>query len=468
MENNLETGNGGAPTTAGRPSNKRLQQTQAQVDEVVGIMKVNVEKVLERDQKLSQLDDRADALQEGASQFEKSAATLKQIVKLIFYILACLCTLPRYCFYHSVLFFFSLLHIIHERKKMTYNPNVIPVTDNTHLFKARIKMIRAKDKEDSEKEKGEKTNNSKNNKLSLYINEAKEILKHITLLKTLALNNRYSYIASSGFYFPVSGKDVVKMSFDEKQRKKLDAASDDGLEDCQKLIENFGKQINADSFLKNIEKEMIENIFVSMDSYLNTVRREIMEMREKYNEKAKRAKFLGCYSNFVKMDQDGYRKAFKDINEKYSQSDNILIVPENKIRFRKTAKEDKPLKKNNYYLDEDNKVEDEENSEIPQQVLKEQEKFYQKLTNKNEEIEVLSRQFAEIEKLQHKFLEKALEQEKNIEVIHEKVELTEVNLKVANNFIKNALENTATKRVIYMFCIIVLTLSLLFLDWYNP
>ena len=28
-----------------RPANKRLQQTQAQVDEVVGIMKVNVEKV---------------------------------------------------------------------------------------------------------------------------------------------------------------------------------------------------------------------------------------------------------------------------------------------------------------------------------------------------------------------------------------------------------------------------------------
>jgi len=62
----------------GRPQSKRLQQTQAQVDEVVGIMKVNVEKVLERDAKLSQLDDRADALQEGASQFEKSAATLKR------------------------------------------------------------------------------------------------------------------------------------------------------------------------------------------------------------------------------------------------------------------------------------------------------------------------------------------------------------------------------------------------------
>ena len=36
------------------------------MQEVVGIMRGNVEKVLERDQKLSQLDDRADALQQGA------------------------------------------------------------------------------------------------------------------------------------------------------------------------------------------------------------------------------------------------------------------------------------------------------------------------------------------------------------------------------------------------------------------
>uniref|UniRef100_A0A2K5PVI0 Vesicle associated membrane protein 3 n=1 Tax=Cebus imitator TaxID=2715852 RepID=A0A2K5PVI0_CEBIM len=59
-------------------SNRRLQQTQNQVDEVVDIMRVNVDKVLERDQKLSELDDRADALQAGASQFETSAAKLKR------------------------------------------------------------------------------------------------------------------------------------------------------------------------------------------------------------------------------------------------------------------------------------------------------------------------------------------------------------------------------------------------------
>ncbi|KER29744.1 hypothetical protein T265_03656 [Opisthorchis viverrini] len=39
--------------------NKRLQQTQAQVNEVVDIMRVNVDKVLERDKNLSELDGRA-------------------------------------------------------------------------------------------------------------------------------------------------------------------------------------------------------------------------------------------------------------------------------------------------------------------------------------------------------------------------------------------------------------------------
>ncbi|XP_025067675.1 vesicle-associated membrane protein 1-like isoform X5 [Alligator sinensis] len=59
-------------------SNRRLQQTQAQVEEVVGVICVNVDKVLERDRRVSELDDRADALQAGASQFESSAGKLKR------------------------------------------------------------------------------------------------------------------------------------------------------------------------------------------------------------------------------------------------------------------------------------------------------------------------------------------------------------------------------------------------------
>ena len=45
---------------------------------MVDIMRVNVEKVLERDQKISELDKRADDLQEGASQFQQQAVKLKR------------------------------------------------------------------------------------------------------------------------------------------------------------------------------------------------------------------------------------------------------------------------------------------------------------------------------------------------------------------------------------------------------
>ncbi|KAL0868601.1 hypothetical protein ABMA27_008064 [Loxostege sticticalis] len=68
---------GGPRTPQQIATQKKMQMTKAQVDEVVDIMKTNYEKVLERDVKLSELDDRADALQYGASQFEQQAKSLK-------------------------------------------------------------------------------------------------------------------------------------------------------------------------------------------------------------------------------------------------------------------------------------------------------------------------------------------------------------------------------------------------------
>lgn len=46
-------------------NNARIQQTQSQVNEVVDIMRQNVEKVIERDNRLADLDTRADLLQQG-------------------------------------------------------------------------------------------------------------------------------------------------------------------------------------------------------------------------------------------------------------------------------------------------------------------------------------------------------------------------------------------------------------------
>ena len=57
---------------------KRMAQQQAQVDQVVEIMRSNVEKVIERDEKLIKLDERAEQLESGASQFEMHMGKLKK------------------------------------------------------------------------------------------------------------------------------------------------------------------------------------------------------------------------------------------------------------------------------------------------------------------------------------------------------------------------------------------------------
>ena len=68
---------GGGDGGAAAP-NANLEAARRQVDEVQNIMKENVEKVLERDGKLSALEDRAERLQEGTEQFHRSAVRIKR------------------------------------------------------------------------------------------------------------------------------------------------------------------------------------------------------------------------------------------------------------------------------------------------------------------------------------------------------------------------------------------------------
>ena len=65
-------------TSMAEPSegNNRMDEARAQVGEVVDVMRVNVEKVLERDSKLSDLNSRADNLQAGANQFQTQVGEL--------------------------------------------------------------------------------------------------------------------------------------------------------------------------------------------------------------------------------------------------------------------------------------------------------------------------------------------------------------------------------------------------------
>uniref|UniRef100_A0A8R1HXI8 t-SNARE coiled-coil homology domain-containing protein n=1 Tax=Caenorhabditis japonica TaxID=281687 RepID=A0A8R1HXI8_CAEJA len=88
--------------------------------------------------------------------------------------------------------------------------------------------------------------------------------------------------------------------------------------------------------------------------------------------------------------------------------------------------------------------------------------------DRDDEIEKLEQQITEIQSLSSVFAEKIMDQERDIDLINDLALHTTENLIDGNEWIRQAITNSAVRRVILLFCIVVLTFTLLFLDWYNP
>lgn len=72
-----------------------------------------------------------------------------------------------------------------------------------------------------------------------------------------------------------------------------------------------------------------------------------------------------------------------------------------------------------------------------------------------------------IAQLQEVFTEKVLQQNEEIERISTTLVGTTENLKDANTHIRQAIQSNASLRIYILFFLIVMSFSLLFLDWYN-
>uniref|UniRef100_A0A183H911 t-SNARE coiled-coil homology domain-containing protein n=2 Tax=Onchocerca flexuosa TaxID=387005 RepID=A0A183H911_9BILA len=115
-------------------------------------------------------------------------------------------------------------------------------------------------------------------------------------------------------------------------------------------------------------------------------------------------------------------------------------------------------------LDLLNNLDDDERT----QLMIENERLYSQSLQVDSDIQKVEKQMAELYQLQETFAEKVSEQERDINFVNETTLLTVENIRIGNEQIRQAIQNMASRRVILLFCIIVLTFTLLFLDWYNP
>ncbi|KAK6094350.1 hypothetical protein, variant [Batrachochytrium dendrobatidis JEL423] len=67
-------------------SSQKSAHVQGQVDEVIGIMHSNIDKVVQRGENLNSLQNKTDELNQGALQFKRGTTTLKNEMQVQYYL----------------------------------------------------------------------------------------------------------------------------------------------------------------------------------------------------------------------------------------------------------------------------------------------------------------------------------------------------------------------------------------------
>lgn len=97
----------------------------------------------------------------------------------------------------------------------------------------------------------------------------------------------------------------------------------------------------------------------------------------------------------------------------------------------------------------------------------ENEHLHAQLTSFLTEMHQIERNVTEVAQLQEQFTEKIVEQERDIERVYGVVVGTTENIKDANEQLRQAIQRNAGLRVYVLFFLLVMSFSLLFLDWYK-
>lgn len=275
---------------------------------------------------------------------------------------------------------------------------------------------------------------------------------------------------------------------------------------CGKLIKSLKQQVENDQNLRQ-EDEMkhLKMVIQLLSVYLKDVCKIVAQLREIHLKKTQNLQRICRLANLVDLYQTNLTKVKEEDERLAKRAENLAAelertnlesfeekwetlndFDENKPllkkskNFRSASPElfDGPRRRGKKIQEKMTELDREIQSFSPEmlkltekeqeQLLAENQELFFKFSKTNNEIQKIENQMHEINRLQNTFAEKILQQEIEIEQINVKTIHTLDNLEAANDFIRKAIQNSASRRVIMLFCLIVLTFTLLFLDWYNP
>lgn len=319
--------------------------------------------------------------------------------------------------------------------------------DITPLFKACIKTVRTRNKafgipspvsEEKQRLLRSKTKNG-------FMTTARDICSQITRLRDFLLEHRDRYLS---FFNNETENDMSEL-----ERDQIDTGAQRIINTCSHLLKEF-RNDNRKLSVPNQMRDYMDAVIDLIDAYLKAVCKIHSELKAL---RVKRALDIRKLSR-LELPQS------KSVIPNPFVPDKVQEKEEDAIEDVDTSKSKIDLSENETALMSD---EGELSAEELQMFESENVQLLNELNSMTEEVKQIESKVLHIAELQEIFTEKILQQEQDIDRIANTVVGTTENVKDANEQIKQAIQRNAGLRVYVLFFLLVMSFTLLFLDWYN-
>lgn len=298
----------------------------------------------------------------------------------------------------------------------------------TALFKACVKTLHTTQKNMGGKE--HKYSISKTRR-DVHLEKAKIISKKITDFRSFLQENKAAYLNVLN-YLSVN-KAVTKID-----HQQIDHWAEHNISQCKNLINEYKKEIYT--LVNNKQKkEHYQNVIETLDIYLKNVSKVYTEAK----------------AILVKRVIETHKLSKLETKSKITLSSNNDNMSKLKIQPDTTV------------VSTPKNYESELTAEDMQIFESENEMLYNELNSLSDEVKQMENKVVHIAELQELFTEKVLQQDQDVDRIATTVIGSTEDMKDANEQIRQAIQRNAGLRVWVLFFLLVLSFSLLFLDWYN-
>ncbi|KAJ8683676.1 hypothetical protein QAD02_019468 [Eretmocerus hayati] len=318
--------------------------------------------------------------------------------------------------------------------------------DVSTLFKASVKTISLCDEIVNNQSK--KTSGLKiNRKQSLFTMKAKMITSQIAKLYELLLENRQAYLNFHNFL-------STKAYMTDAERDEIDLAAQETISVCSKLIKELRREVIL-SDISQQNQEHQEIVIIVIEEYLKRACRIYSEQKALRVKQAIEMKKISKLEPLKAKDSNDVKKL--NATESMDTTENMNEASVLKIQEINGDVSGVGQSENEQFSSEDIQVFEAENEQL-----------YNELNTLTEEIAEIESKVVHISELQEIFTEKVMDQDKNLERVLTTVVGSTENVIEANEQIRKAIQRNAGLRVWVLFFLLVMSFTLIFLDWYNP